>query len=77
MDPLIKSFLESKVPAYVVVVSLLLGIWALVQTPREEEPQIVVPMIACQKSLKLEFVQIFIRQNARKTSMPKISDLTE
>jgi multidrug efflux pump subunit AcrB len=40
-----KAFLESKLTPLVVVASLLLGAFALFITPREEEPQIKVPMI--------------------------------
>jgi multidrug efflux pump subunit AcrB len=40
-----KAFIKSKLTPLVVLASLLLGIFAVVVTPREEEPQIVVPMI--------------------------------
>ncbi len=40
-----KAFLESKLTPLVVVFSLLLGAFAVLVTPREEEPQINVPMI--------------------------------
>ncbi len=40
-----KAFIKSKLTPIMVVVSLLLGIFAVMVTPREEEPQIVVPMI--------------------------------
>lgn len=42
---LIKSILISKVPFIILVLSILAGMMALNYTPREEEPQIVVPMI--------------------------------
>lgn len=38
------AFIESKLTQLVVVAALLLGALAVVATPREEEPQIVVPM---------------------------------
>ena len=38
-------FIDSKLTPLIVVASLLLGAFAVVMTPREEEPQIVVPMI--------------------------------
>ncbi|HIL07408.1 MAG TPA: efflux RND transporter permease subunit [Candidatus Latescibacteria bacterium] len=38
-------FINSKLTPLVVIASLLLGTFAVVMTPREEEPQIVVPMI--------------------------------
>ncbi len=40
-----KAFLDSKLTPLLVVASLLLGVFALLITPREEEPQIKVPMI--------------------------------
>lgn len=39
------AFLESKLTPLLVVASLLLGAFALMVTPREEEPQIAVPMV--------------------------------
>ena len=40
-----KAFLDSKLTPLLVVASLLLGAFGLLVTPREEEPQIKVPMI--------------------------------
>jgi multidrug efflux pump subunit AcrB len=40
-----QAFLESKLTPLLVVASLLLGAFAVLVTPREEEPQIKVPMI--------------------------------
>ena len=40
-----QAFIRSKLTPLLVVASLLLGVFATVVTPREEEPQIVVPMI--------------------------------
>jgi len=40
-----RAFLESKLTPLIVVFSLLLGAFAVMITPREEEPQIKVPMI--------------------------------
>ncbi|HEU5452675.1 MAG TPA: efflux RND transporter permease subunit [Terriglobales bacterium] len=39
------AFIDSKLTPLVIVAALLLGLFAVVQTPREEEPQIVVPML--------------------------------
>lgn len=38
-------FINSKLTPLVMVFSVLLGVFALMQTPREEEPQIIVPMM--------------------------------
>ncbi len=40
-----KAFLRSKLTPLVVITAILLGVFAVVVTPREEEPQIVVPMV--------------------------------
>jgi multidrug efflux pump subunit AcrB len=40
-----QSFMQSKVTPLLVIASLFLGMMALWKTPREEEPQIVVPMV--------------------------------
>jgi multidrug efflux pump subunit AcrB len=40
-----RVFIKSKLTPMIVLASLLLGIMAVLVTPREEEPQIVVPMI--------------------------------
>ncbi len=40
-----KAFIQSKLTPLIVIASVILGIFAVIVTPREEEPQIVVPMI--------------------------------
>lgn len=42
---LAKAFIDSKLTPILVLTSLLLGLFAVTLTPREEEPQIVVPML--------------------------------
>jgi multidrug efflux pump subunit AcrB len=39
------AFIDSKLTPLVIVAALLLGVFAIIQTPREEEPQIIVPML--------------------------------
>ncbi len=39
------AFIGSKLTPLVIVAALLLGIFSVLQTPREEEPQIIVPML--------------------------------
>jgi multidrug efflux pump subunit AcrB len=39
------GFIDSRLTPLVIVAALLLGAFAILQTPREEEPQIVVPML--------------------------------
>jgi multidrug efflux pump subunit AcrB len=40
-----RAFIDSKLTPLLILTSLVLGLLAVVATPREEEPQIVVPMI--------------------------------
>src|SRR5678815_3127115 len=42
---LARAFIDSRLTPLVVVASILLGIGAVLLLPREEEPQIIVPMI--------------------------------
>lgn len=45
MEALVRLFVDSKLTPLVVLAVLLMGGMALLATPREEEPQIVVPML--------------------------------
>ncbi|MDR3709267.1 MAG: efflux RND transporter permease subunit [Capsulimonadaceae bacterium] len=38
-------FIQSKLTPLLIIMAILLGVFAVVQTPREEEPQIIVPMM--------------------------------
>ena len=40
-----RAFIDSKLTPLIVAASLLLGLFAIRMTPREEEPQIIVPMV--------------------------------
>ncbi len=42
---LAQTFINSKITPLLILATVLLGVFALMLTPREEEPQIVVPMI--------------------------------
>jgi multidrug efflux pump subunit AcrB len=42
---IVEAFLTSKLPIIFIIGSLLAGVAALIVTPREEEPQIVVPLV--------------------------------
>jgi len=39
------AFIDSRLTPVVIIAALLLGVFSVWQTPREEEPQIVVPML--------------------------------
>ncbi|MEM6510498.1 MAG: efflux RND transporter permease subunit, partial [Pseudomonadota bacterium] len=45
IDNAVKNSLSGRLPVIIFIMSVLLGLMALKQTPREEEPQIVVPML--------------------------------
>lgn len=40
-----RAFITSKLTPLIVIASIILGLFAVIVTPREEEPQIIVPMI--------------------------------
>src|SRR4051812_21289603 len=40
-----RGFIDSKLTPLLIVAALLLGAFSILKTPREEEPQIVVPML--------------------------------
>ena len=40
-----RFFIDSKLTPLVIIAAILLGLFAVVMLPREEEPQIIVPMI--------------------------------
>ena len=41
----VEYFIDSKLTPILILVSLALGLFAVIKTPKEEEPQIIVPMI--------------------------------
>lgn len=45
MDRLVRRALDGGIPLFIFILALLAGMIALHYTPREEEPQIVVPML--------------------------------
>ncbi len=42
---IVNYFIDSKLTPIIILVTLFLGLFAILKTPKEEEPQIVVPMI--------------------------------
>ncbi|MBI4862216.1 MAG: efflux RND transporter permease subunit, partial [Candidatus Riflebacteria bacterium] len=45
MESVVREFVDSKLTPLIVIASLVAGVFAIVATPREEEPQIIVPMM--------------------------------
>ena len=53
------AFIDSRLTPLIIVASLLIGLFAVAKTPREEEPQIVVP-------LESKFAYALARQGVRR-----------
>ena len=66
LERLIRTGLDSAVPAIIAVVALIAGVIALIMTPREEEPQIIVPMV----DLVIEAPGLSARQVERQITTP-------
>ncbi len=45
LTSIVETFVDSKLTPIIIIASLLLGLFAILFTPSEEEPQIVVPMV--------------------------------
>jgi len=45
LDSIIRNFVDSKITPLMIIGAILLGVFAVISLPREEEPQIIVPMI--------------------------------
>jgi multidrug efflux pump subunit AcrB len=52
MESIVREFVDSKLTPLVVLAAIVAGIFSIVATPREEEPQIVVPMIDVSVSMR-------------------------
>ena len=66
MERLIRSGLSSAIPAIIAIIALVSGVIALLLTPREEEPQIVVPMV----DLLIEAPGLSAKQVERQITTP-------
>ncbi len=62
----VSSVLNSKLPAFILLLTIIAGLFSLYATPREEEPQIVVPMI----DVKVQAPGINAKQIARQVTTP-------
>jgi multidrug efflux pump subunit AcrB len=66
MDNLVAYSLKGGLPQFIFVIALLLGAIALTYTPREEEPQIVVPMV----DVWVDVPNLSARQVERQVTVP-------
>lgn len=62
----VNAVLNSKLPAFILVITIIAGLFSLYATPREEEPQIVVPMI----DVKVQVPGVNAKQVARQVTTP-------
>ena len=68
-----RAFIDSKLTQLIVLTSLLLGLFAILATPREEEPQIVVPFA----DVFVDFPGAGIKEVEERVSIPLEKKLRE
>ena len=70
---LARTFIDSRLTPLVVAASLLLGAFAIIGTPREEEPQIIVPMM----DLFVQMPGASVREVEERVTIPMEKKLME
>ncbi|TRX57498.1 efflux RND transporter permease subunit [Thalassomonas sp. M1454] len=73
IDAIVARSLKGGIPLFIFIVSIMLGILALNATPREEEPQIVVPMV----DVMVEVPNLTAKQVERQVTVPLEKLLTQ
>lgn len=73
IDALVARSLKGGIPLFIFIVSIVLGILALNATPREEEPQIVVPMV----DVMVNVPNLTAKQVERQVTVPLEKLLTQ
>jgi len=73
MEGIVRAFVDSKLTPLIIVATLLLGAFAILATPREEEPQIVVPMM----DVFVEMPGASIKEVEERVTIPMEKKLTE
>jgi multidrug efflux pump subunit AcrB len=73
MERIVRAFIDSKLTPLIILAVLLVGGFAILATPREEEPQIVVPMM----DVFVEMPGASIREVETRISMPMEKKLLE
>jgi multidrug efflux pump subunit AcrB len=69
----VRAFVDSKLTPLIVLTTLLLGGFAILATPREEEPQIVVPMM----DVFVEMPGASVREIEQRVTIPMEKKLSE
>ena len=73
MESIVRAFIDSKLTPLAILAALCLGVFAIVATPREEEPQIIVPMI----DVFVEMPGAAIKEMEQRVTIPMEKKLTE
>jgi multidrug efflux pump subunit AcrB len=73
METIVRAFIGSKLTPLTILAALCLGIFAIVATPREEEPQIIVPMI----DVFVELPGASIKEMEQRVTIPMEKKLAE
>ncbi len=73
MEGIVRTFINSKLTPLAILAAFCLGVFALVATPREEEPQIIVPMI----DVFVEMPGASIREMEQRVTIPMEKKLAE
>lgn len=73
MEAIVRAFVDSKLTPLIIVATLLLGAFAILATPREEEPQIIVPMM----DVFVEMSGASTREVEERVTIPMEKKLTE
>ncbi|MFQ5846982.1 MAG: efflux RND transporter permease subunit [Candidatus Methylomirabilales bacterium] len=73
MEAIVRAFIDSKLTPLIILATLLLGILAIVATPREEEPQIIAPMM----DVFVDMPGTSIKEVEERVTIPMEKKLTE
>ncbi len=73
MESIVRAFIDSKLTPLAILAALCLGVFAIVATPREEEPQIIVPMI----DVFVEMPGAAIKEMEQRVTIPMEKKLAE
>jgi multidrug efflux pump subunit AcrB len=73
MEGIVRAFIDSKLTPLTILAALCLGVFAVLATPREEEPQIIVPMI----DVFVEMPGASIEETEQRVTIPMEKKLAE
>ncbi len=73
MEGIVRTFIDSKLTPLAIVAALCLGVFAIIATPREEEPQIIVPMI----DVSVEMPGASVAEMEQRVTIPMEKKLAE